>query len=205
MNKVKLYEFMLLAPIIIFSTKLVISEIAKTVSVSDYSRGSEKVKNFVLFVTRSKLDQNRLNEELSAILQMSSIMISAGESPLSALQYISNRSQGLLPNFIRRSFLEYQVNRNLSKTLEYLAARTSSSQIRRLANSINVATERGSPIIQVLQNQIESIKKQIHINLLKKSGRNEIALLVPVVFLILPVSIMFAIWPSLYGLNSAGL
>jgi len=31
-----------------------------------------------------------------------------------------------------------------------------------------------------------------------------IALLIPVVFLILPVSISFAIWPSIYGLNQAG-
>ena len=34
--------------------------------------------------------------------------------------------------------------------------------------------------------------------------KSEIALLIPVVFLILPVSISFAIWPSLYGLNQAG-
>jgi hypothetical protein len=36
-------------------------------------------------------------------------------------------------------------------------------------------------------------------------NNGEITLLIPVVFLILPVSISFAIWPSIYGLNQAGL
>jgi tight adherence protein C len=49
-----------------------------------------------------------------------------------------------------------------------------------------------------------ALNKQINLELLKKSGKSEIALLIPVVFLILPVSISFAIWPSIYGLNQAG-
>jgi len=51
---------------------------------------------------------------------------------------------------------------------------------------------------------VQALNKQINLALLKKSGRSEIALLIPVVFLILPVSICFAIWPSIYGLNQAG-
>jgi hypothetical protein len=56
----------------------------------------------------------------------------------------------------------------------------------------------------LLNNQVQALNKQINISLLKKSGKSEITLLIPVVFLILPVSISFAIWPSVYGLNQAG-
>jgi tight adherence protein C len=92
----------------------------------------------------------------------------------------------------------------LTQTLEFIAAATHSAQVRRLTNSIQIAVERGTPILDVLNNQILALNKQINLELLKRSGKSEIALLIPVVFLILPVSISFAIWPSLYGLNQAG-
>ena len=87
----------------------------------------------------------------------------------------------------------------------YIAAATGSSALRRLTNSIQIAIQRGTPILDVLNNQVQSLNKQINLALLKKSGKSEITLLIPVVFLILPVSISFAIWPSIYGLNQAGL
>jgi tight adherence protein C len=59
-------------------------------------------------------------------------------------------------------------------------------------------------VLDVLNNQVLALNKQINFNLMKRSGKSEITLLIPVVFLILPVSISFAIWPSLYGLNQAG-
>jgi tight adherence protein C len=34
-----------------------------------------------------------------------------------------------------------------------------------------------------------------------KAGKAEISMMVPVVFLILPVSILFALWPSVIRLN----
>jgi tight adherence protein C len=88
--------------------------------------------------------------------------------------------------------------------MDFIAVATSSSQVRRLTNSIQIAIERGTPILDVLNNQVQALNKQINISLLKKSGKSEITLLIPVVFLILPVSISFAIWPSIYGLNQAG-
>jgi tight adherence protein C len=122
-----------------------------------------------------------------------------------ALRYISQRSVGYIPNLIKQSFSKYESGNNLTQTLEYIAAATGSSAVRRLTNSIQIAIQRGTPILDVLNNQVQSLNKQINLALLKKSGKSEITLLIPVVFLILPVSISFAIWPSIYGLNQAGL
>jgi tight adherence protein C len=102
---------------------------------------------------------------------------------------------------MRKELNNLETRGSLVKSLDYLAITSSSKQVRRLGNSIQVAVDRGSPILQVIQNQVTSINKEIHTQLLKKSGKSEIALLIPVVFLILPVSILFAIWPSIYSLN----
>ena len=205
MNRIQLYILILVAPAIIYSIRLILIEIANLLSVSNYAKQLNWLKQLIRKLTGSEVGESEINEELVNILQMLSIMISAGESPMMALRYISQRSVGYIPELIDQSFLKYESGRNLAQTLEQIAVATGSSQVRRLTNSIQIANQRGTPILDVLNNQVQSLNKQINLALLKKSGKSEIALLIPVVFLILPVSISFAIWPSIYGLNQAGI
>ena len=205
MSRTQLYILILVAPAIIFSIRIILIEVANLLSVSDYAKQLSWLKQLIRKITGSYVKESEMNEELVNILQMLSIMISAGESPMMALRYISQRSVGYIPNLIKQSFSKYESGNNLTQTLEYIAAATGSSAVRRLTNSIQIAIQRGTPILDVLNNQVQSLNKQINLALLKKSGKSEITLLIPVVFLILPVSISFAIWPSIYGLNQAGL
>ena len=205
MNRIQLYILILVSPAIIFSIRIILIEVANLLSVSDYAKQLSWLKQLIGKITGSYVKESEINEELVNILQMLSIMISAGESPMMALRYISQRSVGYIPTLINQSFSKYESGNNLTQTLEYIAAATGSSALRRLTNSIQIAIQRGTPILDVLNNQVQSLNKQINLALLKKSGKSEITLLIPVVFLILPVSISFAIWPSIYGLNQAGL
>ena len=204
MTLINLYILILIAPAIIFSLRILLIEISNLLSVSDYAVKLDWLKNLLRTITGSQVNQNEINEELVSILQMLSIMISAGESPMMAMKYVAQRSDGVIPNLIKQSFAKYEGGRNIAQTMDFIAVATSSSQVRRLTNSIQIAIERGTPILDVLNNQVQALNKQINISLLKKSGKSEITLLIPVVFLILPVSISFAIWPSVYGLNHAG-
>jgi tight adherence protein C len=198
MTNLNLYIFLLIAPALLFSLRIILIEVAALISVSNYADQMFWLKKLISKVTGSEVKQSVI------ILQMISIMISAGESPMTALKYVSRRSDGYLPKLFNKSFDKYSTGVNLTQTLEFIAAATHSAQVRRLTNSIQIAVERGTPILDVLNNQILALNKQINLELLKRSGKSEIALLIPVVFLILPVSISFAIWPSLYGLNQAG-
>jgi tight adherence protein C len=205
MSRLQLYILILIAPAIIFSIRVILIEVANLLSVSDYAKQLNWLKKIIGKITGSEVKESEINEELVNILQMLSIMISAGESPMMALRYISQRSVGYLPNLIKQSFAKYESGNNLTQSLEFIATAAGSSALRRLTNSIQIAIQRGTPILDVLNNQVQSLNKQINLALLKKSGKSEITLLIPVVFLILPVSISFAIWPSIYGLNQAGL
>ena len=205
MSRLQLYILILIAPAIIFSIRVILIEVANLLSVSDYAKQLNWLKKIIGKITGSEVKESEINEELVNILQMLSIMISAGESPMMALRYISQRSVGYLPNLIKQSFAKYESGNNLTQSLEFIATAAGSSALRRLTNSIQIAIQRGTPILDVLNNQVQSLNKQINLALLKKSGKSEITLLIPVVFLILPVSISFAIWPSVYGLNQAGL
>ena len=204
MTNLNLYIFLLIAPALLFSLRIILIEAATMISVSNYADQMFWLKESINKMTGSEIKQSEINEELVVILQMISIMISAGESPMTALKYVSNRSDGYLPKLFNKSFEKYSTGINLTQTLEFIATATNSAQVRRLTNSIQIAVERGTPVLDVLNNQILTLNKQINLALLKRSGKSEIALLIPVVFLILPVSISFAIWPSIYGLNQAG-
>ena len=204
MSLLNLYILILIAPAVIFSLRILLIEISNLLSVSDYAKKLDWLKSLLRVITGSQLNQNEINEELVSILQILSIMISAGESPMMAMKYVAQRSDGVIPNLINQSFNKYESGRNLAQTMDFIAIATNSAQVRRLTNSIQIAIERGTPILDVLNNQVQALNKQINISLLKKSGKSEITLLIPVVFLILPVSISFAIWPSIYGLNQAG-
>ena len=204
MSKINLYSFILVAPAIIFSVRLILEEVANMLAISDYAKQLNWINQLIRKITRTEVKQSEINEELVSILQMLSIMVSAGESPMSAMKYVSKRSEGILPSLIKQSFMKYEDGRTLTQTLDFIATATGSSQVRRLTNSIQIAIHRGTPILEVLNNQVLALNKQINFNLMKLSGKSEITLLIPVVFLILPVSISFAIWPSIYGLNHAG-
>ncbi len=204
MSRINFYILLLIAPAIIFSLRLMLEELANSLAVSDYAKQLDWLNSLIRKVSGTEIKQSEINEELVSILQMISIMISSGESPMSAMRYVSKRSDGILPRLIRESLNKYEDGRSITQTLDFLATATGSTQVRRLTNSIQIAIHRGTPVLDVLNNQVLALNKQINFNLMKRSGKSEITLLIPVVFLILPVSISFAIWPSLYGLNQAG-
>ena len=204
MSRINFYILLLIAPAIIFSSRLILEELANSLAVSDYAKQLDWLNSLIKKVSGTEIKQSEINEELVSILQMISIMISSGESPMSAMRYVSKRSDGILPRLIRESLNKYEDGRSITQTLDFLATATGSTQVRRLTNSIQIAIHRGTPVLDVLNNQVLALNKQINFNLMKRSGKSEITLLIPVVFLILPVSISFAIWPSLYGLNQAG-
>jgi tight adherence protein C len=204
MNRINFYILLLIAPAIIFSLRLILEELANSLAVSNYAKQLDWLNSLIRKVSGTEIKQSEINEELVSILQMISIMISSGESPMSAMRYVSKRSDGILPRLIRESLNKYEDGRSITQTLDFLATATGSTQVRRLTNSIQIAIHRGTPVLDVLNNQVLALNKQINFNLMKRSGKSEITLLIPVVFLILPVSISFAIWPSLYGLNQAG-
>jgi tight adherence protein C len=194
----------LIGPTFIYSLIIIKNELIRVISVLNYSKQQKLLTKLLQVITRSQMNYSELNQELAKILQMLAIMISAGESPVTALRYISQRSSGKLALLIKTSLGNYEQNGNLYKTLEFVSSATNSAQVRRLLNAVRISAERGSPMLDTLQNQVRSLNKEIKVNLLNRAGKSEIALLIPVVFLILPTSILFAVWPSIYGLSNSG-
>ena len=68
-------------------------------------------------------------------------------------------------------------------------------------DALVTATLRGAPLVEVLTRHASEARSVQRNRVLSAAGKAEISMMIPVVFLILPISILFALWPSLANLN----
>ncbi len=64
-----------------------------------------------------------------------------------------------------------------------------------------MAIERGTPLAGVLHAQAGDVREAGRRALIESGARKEIAMMIPVVFLVLPVTVVFAFWPGVVGLH----
>ena len=91
---------------------------------------------------------------------------------------------------------------SIERALDEVVMRAGSEQLRRFADAVILGMERGSSMGQTLRNLINETRTQSKVLVMQRAGKAEIKLLIPVVFLILPISVIFAIWPSYVNLAS---
>ena len=65
-----------------------------------------------------------------------------------------------------------------------------------------IAIERGTPLADVLRAQAVDVRETGKRALLEAGGKKEIAMMVPVVFLVLPITVVFALFPGLISITS---
>lgn len=141
--------------------------------------------------------RKRLEEEFPAIVEMMSLSLSAGETPAQAIFRISERASGHLAHQFRTTVEEIRSGKPFHLALDEMGRRIDSLIIRRFIDAMVVAVVRGAPLVDVLQRHaVESRSAQKNL-VMEKAGKAEISMMIPIVFLILPISILFALWPSL--------
>jgi tight adherence protein C len=66
-----------------------------------------------------------------------------------------------------------------------------------LSQKLLVSIQRGTPISQQLDSLVQTAANFSGNLILKKAGSNETKMLVPTIFLILPITVLFTVYPSL--------
>ncbi len=188
--------FVGIVAILIIGSANIVAIVAMSICAFSYLRWQRSQANRMRARIRSKVEA-----EFPTFVELFAILIVAGESPSLALLRISQIATGDLADQIRDCVAAMQAGASLSATLERLATASGSNTIRRFCDSLIIALERGTPLGDVLYRQVEDIRKRHQAELLKQAGKAEIALMVPVVFLILPISVLFALWPSYLALG----
>jgi tight adherence protein C len=123
--------------------------------------------------------------------------VSAGEPLDSALRLSVSRSTGYISSQFERVLRNVDHGSVLLVELQKLAAEAKSEQLRELATKLAVALNNGSALANLMSDFIQSSTAILRTELLTLAGKNETKMMIPMVFVILPVTVMFALYPSL--------
>ena len=143
----------------------------------------------------------RLGDELPVVLEFLTLSLSAGEGISDALRRVARTGRGELAAELAGVVAAVGTGLPLADTLQRLAADLDLPAFTRCVEQVVGALERGTPLAEVLRAQAQDARDDAKRALLETAGRKEVAMLVPLVFLILPVTVAFAIFPGIFVLQ----
>jgi len=151
--------------------------------------------------TKVKRHREQIEAEFPAIIEMLALAIAAGESPITAFNRISERSESKLAKQFSEVVSEVKEGAPFHEALDRLGRSLKSQSIRRFVDALVMAMERGAPIVDVLHRHVAEARINQRNLVMDKAGKAETTMMIPIVFLILPISVLFALWPSINQLS----
>ena len=155
------------------------------------------------FVSDAKLRSQvaAIDSELPSMIVMFSLLVNAGESLRSGIEYLTQFPQSRISEIFETVIDFHREGSTITQSLDRAAEASQSRSLRRFTDALALSIERGSSLSVVLANQTNESRSTYKADLLRKSGKAELKLMIPIVFLILPISIIFALLPSLRALS----
>jgi tight adherence protein C len=145
---------------------------------------------------RATRREARMLAEFPTTAELLALAVGAGEGAVGALDRVCRLIRGELAGELRRCLADARAGVNLPTALQGLADRTGLPSLRRFVDGVVIAVQRGTPLAEVLRAQAQDVREEGRRALMEAGGRKEIAMMVPVVFLILPVTVLFAVFPG---------
>ena len=143
----------------------------------------------------------RIAQEFPTVVEFLALSVAAGESILEALRRVARTGSGELAGELDRVVQRAAAGQPLATALAELRDDLAVPAVGRLIDQVLAALDRGTPLAEVLRAHALDARDDSKRRLLEAAGTREVAMLVPLVFLILPVTVLFAVWPGLMVLQ----
>jgi tight adherence protein C len=148
-----------------------------------------------------KRRESRMMAEFPSLAELMALAVSAGESATGALDRICRSAKGELTKEFSKVLAETRAGKPLVRSLQEFSARTDLAPLVRFVDGIVVAVERGTPLADVLRAQAQDVRDTAKRDLMESAGKKEIAMMVPLVFGVLPLTVVFAVFPGIAAIN----
>ncbi|HJA60145.1 MAG TPA: type II secretion system F family protein [Candidatus Brevibacterium intestinavium] len=148
-----------------------------------------------------KSHEARVLAEFPTVAELLALSITAGEGIVEALERVCRTCSGDLVDELRAALSATRTGTPLVEALDGMATRIAIPEIVQFVDGLAVSMTRGTPLAEVLRSQAADVREQSRRRLLELSGRKEIGMLIPVVVFVLPVTVIFAVFPSLTVLD----
>ncbi|MGC1208395.1 MAG: type II secretion system F family protein [Ornithinimicrobium sp.] len=147
--------------------------------------------------------EQRIMAEFPALAELLALSVTAGEGTTQALERVSRLSKGELSTELDIALSAARTGTSLPAALAGMSERTGLAPLSRFVDGVVVAIQRGTPLGEVLRAQAQDARESARQALIEEGGKREIAMMVPVVFLVLPITVVFAAYPGLALLRFA--
>lgn len=145
--------------------------------------------------------EKRMMAEFPSLAELMALAVSAGESATGALDRVCRSSHGELAKEFELVLGETRAGKPLVEALQRFSSRTDLGPLVRFVDGIIVAVERGTPLADVLRAQAQDVRDTAKRELMESAGKKEIAMMVPLVFGVLPLTVIFAVFPGLAAIS----
>jgi tight adherence protein C len=143
----------------------------------------------------------RIEQQLPMILDLLAFALAAGQAILPALKKISQMCSGDLAQELEQVVTSVSTGIPLGEALEEAQLRVNSDAFTRTVRALVVALERGTPLALVLRAQANDARSLSQRHLVELASKKETAMMLPVVFFILPMIVVVALYPGLIALQ----
>ncbi len=145
--------------------------------------------------------RRRIVAEFPAVAELFALAVAAGEGPAGAFERVAARCNGEIGLELNRTVTATRSGQPIVPVLQEMSHRCNVRPLDRFVDAVVVALERGTPLAPVVRAQASDARDAARRELVESAARREVAMLLPVVFLVLPVSVLFALFPGFDGLT----
>ena len=117
--------------------------------------------------------------EFPVVAEMLALAVTAGESPMGAIDRITRLAQGPLVDQLSGVLAETRSGIPFLTALTHLRDRTRLEPLARFLDGMAVAIERGTPLADVLRAQAQDVRESGRRAVMEEGGRKEIGMMIP--------------------------
>ena len=151
--------------------------------------------------TREAESDLRLKLNSGGFLDLVGLAISCGFSLRSGIAQAVAWSNQEVERIWNPLLCDQEANQSLALHLEQISSVNRNNTMGRISRTLLIALERGTPVAQTLRSLSAEIRSETRRELLEISAKKEVAMMVPVVFGILPSVTAIALYPAFVSLS----
>lgn len=152
--------------------------------------------------TRLERRATRLQQDLPVVADALALRVLAGASVASALAAIAERASGVAAEELRNVVSTHRRGTSLSEALHHAARNTAHGDAARLYQLLGHAHESGGRLADTLADLALDFRATLSRQLTAEGGRRSLAAYGPILALMVPVTLLFLMFPTLAGLSA---
>jgi len=139
--------------------------------------------------------------EVSAISTMVSLALKGGANVVSALELGLQYSNGRVSEMLKEVLARIELGASFTEAAQAIRSKTAGTAVEEFLSKLQQSAQLGSSLAEQLDDLVLTLNSEVAVAKMANATANETKMLLPLVFLILPVTVIFALYPSLQMLN----